>query len=173
MKLRQPPVLEGPDLRSFVALIDIRPGCWVWLGKKDSGGYGRFENWLAHRLAYASFVGPVAAGMFVCHHCDNPSCVSPAHLFLGTAQDNSADASIKGRFYRRPAVDALPSVPGVGPTAPDRIARVRELRAEGYTQRQIGAIVGLDHSTVSRLLRTRRFVELSAVTRDDRPAVAL
>ena len=77
-------------------------GCWTWLGAKNNQGYGnfnvggKFER--AHRIAYCLSIGEVPAGLFVLHHCDNPSCVNPKHLFLGTQKDNMQDCLKKGRF---------------------------------------------------------------------------
>lgn len=78
--------------------------CWRWTGSTDAKGYGRVfhdgKYRAAHRIAFALAYGPIPAGMFVCHRCDNPRCVNPNHLFLGTIQDNTADMVTKGRHAR-------------------------------------------------------------------------
>lgn len=72
-------------------------GCWLWLGAGDENGYGRFRRIRAHRYAYLKFIGEIPAGKFVCHKCDNPACVNPAHLWLGENRDNLEDMTKKGR----------------------------------------------------------------------------
>ena len=76
-------------------------GCWNWTGFIDRDGYGTY--WWegrpqgAHRLSYIFTHGSISPGQCVCHHCDNPPCVNPDHLWLGTHQDNIADKISKGR----------------------------------------------------------------------------
>ena len=77
--------------------------CWGWYGRSQRG-YGRFRfgglTQRTHRLAWAFAHGPVPEGMCVCHHCDNPRCCNPKHLFIGTSADNNADKVAKGRQSR-------------------------------------------------------------------------
>lgn len=76
--------------------------CWEWLGTVDKRGYGRVymneRGLFAHRVAYAIHYGGCPR-LLVCHHCDNPKCVRPSHLFLGTHKDNAQDCSAKGRHH--------------------------------------------------------------------------
>lgn len=85
---------------SWAVLTD---DCWNWTGGKDPDGYGIFrvngKSRRAHRVAWGQIYGKIPRGLRVLHHCDNPSCINPEHLFLGTDQDNVLDAFSKGRRF--------------------------------------------------------------------------
>lgn len=76
-------------------------GCLVWIRGKTTDGYGSVcingKMDKTHRVAWTLAYGPIPSGMCVCHHCDNPPCCEPTHLFLGTHSDNMRDRQIKGR----------------------------------------------------------------------------
>lgn len=80
--------------------------CWPWIAAKYRKGYGHLNDLgrtkAAHRVAWELTNGAIPDGMFVCHHCDNPSCCNPAHLFLGSAKDNTLDMIRKGRHRTGP-----------------------------------------------------------------------
>jgi len=91
-------------LRRFHSRVDRSAGpdaCWPWTAYRDKDGYGLIRtpkrNERTHRMAYRIHTGSNPGKMLVCHSCDNPPCCNPAHLWLGTNQDNTADRHAKGR----------------------------------------------------------------------------
>ncbi len=97
-----------PIAERFWEKVDKSGACWLWTAATAGFGYGKFvvkkgqAPQSAHRLAYAWEVGPIPAGAQVLHRCDEPRCVNPAHLFLGTQRDNMLDMRAKGRWEYKP-----------------------------------------------------------------------
>ncbi len=134
-------------------------GCWLWTAQCQSNGYGRFaagreadgsyQSVYAHRFAYERFVGPIPESMFVCHTCDMPSCVNPAHLFLGTPAANMADKVKKGRQHR----------PRGRNNTQAKISEdeALQIRASSELQRVIAKRFGISQSQVSNIKRGQRW----------------
>ena len=97
-------IYSKSDKKRFWDKVDKSGDCWEWKGAKNPDGYGRFRLRSrlvqAHRFVYSLAYGNIPRGLCVCHHCDNPGCVNPNHLFLGTLVDNQRDSIAKERCSR-------------------------------------------------------------------------
>ena len=123
--------------------------CWAWGGYITPGGYGR-TCWgeSAHRRAYELSVGAIPEGMLVCHHCDNPVCVNPSHLFVGTPADNMADKARKGRGQTRGELNRHARL------TVEQVREIRRLYAlGGISQTALAYQFGIRQSALSALIR--------------------
>lgn len=160
-----------PIMDRFMEKVTIpkcKTHCWKWMGKKDRKGYGLMYAYRdngksfstgAHRLAWSLFRGPIPNGKIVCHHCDVPDCVNPAHLFLGTFKDNVDDMDRKGR--RKPG-----GAPGeLNAQCKINTDVVKNIRADyesgKYSQEQIAGFYGLGQTHVSRIIRGESWKHIS------------
>lgn len=149
----------------FWSRVDKGIDCWVWTAKsRNSGGYGSFrykgKQRSTHRIAYELTFGPIPAGMCVLHRCDNPPCCNPAHLFLGTVADNSADMVSKGRQATGVSVSRRDmSTARRGSKHPDAKlteASVREIRQRhesGESYYKLAERYGVQFGTIGKIVR--------------------
>jgi hypothetical protein len=170
--------MKPNDERAFWSKVDRRQPdeCWPWRAGRFEYGYGHFKmngkDWHSHRLAYELSSGEIPAGIFVCHHCDNPPCCNPKHLFLGTPEDNVRDMIDKGRRRfgsfetSRRVINGRESWSKPNSRMPHgerhynarlTLEQVAELRAAyatgGVRQVDLAARYGVDQTHVSRIVR--------------------
>lgn len=130
-------------------------GCHYWLGSVGSEGYGRFylhngRQVGAHRASYMAFIGDIPDGLFVCHQCDNPICVNPAHLFLGTPADNVADMISKGR-------NKFPSIHFKAKLTEDQ---VMEIRQSTLSRKELSAKYSISQGSLSQLINRKSWTHI-------------
>lgn len=141
---RESAVVDGIG-RRFWGKVDVTPGCWLWTSCKTTSGYGRFKlrdgtMVRAHRYAWMLCGGEDPGPLFVCHRCDVRHCVNPAHLFLGTTEDNMADMVSKGRS---PSGPRKPRGPSPRKLTVDVVRAMRALRSSRMTYAAIGTRFGV------------------------------
>ena len=135
---------------AFWTKIQITKDCWSWIGSRNSWGYGTLrlnrEYLRAHRVMWEFINGEIPNGLFVCHRCDNPPCVNPAHLFLGTNRENMQDAKAKGRTTqgeRHPCAVLTER----------KVRRIRALANDGVGPTKIGEMFGIQMKNASLIIR--------------------
>lgn len=150
---------RGPKLKPiegrFWSKVKKSDGCWMWLGSKDSTGYGRIgaggrqrSSLLAHRVSWQVNLGEIPEGKCVLHRCDNPSCVNPAHLFLGSNRDNSQDALAKGRLGTNKLTDR-------------KVVNIRRRAAEGERHAKLAEDYGVSAVTIFNVVTRRTWKHIA------------
>lgn len=140
---------DHPDVW-FWPKVTRGDGCWVWTGGREKNGYGRTgrkkgKTRGAHRVSWELAHGPIASGLYVLHRCDNPPCVRPSHLFLGTQAENRLDCVKKGRQPRgaRQAMAKLTEI---------AVAEIRQKFASGESKTALAATYGVTRQNVHFIL---------------------
>lgn len=144
----------------FWQFVEKSDDCWLWTGHHQRQGYGTIrvnERYvMAHRFSYELHYGPIPDEMCVCHNCpggDNPGCVNPAHLWLGTYADNSADMARKGRSV-------------VGSRSPNTrlteyaVKEIRRRHANGASAAALGREFGVGKSTAHRIVHRKSWTHI-------------
>ena len=148
--------LKDPPEKRFWARVTIPDNpelCWEWVGGKTGSGYGammiNYEFISVHRYSYELHFGGIPEGRFVCHTCDNPSCVNPKHLFLGTPKDNMEDMTNKGRQVTGRWNSYSGEDHPMSKLTWDEVDEMRELYSSGsYTQVALADKFGVTHTSV-------------------------
>lgn len=132
--------------RLLAKVEKVESGCWMFRGNLDKNGYGVIwvdrKKAFAHRMAFSVFCEPIQKGDVICHKCDVPACINPAHLFKGTRLDNNRDKVAKGRQFRG----------GTHPRSKlteDDVGRILSMRH--MTGKAVAGIFGVNQSTIARI----------------------
>jgi hypothetical protein len=172
-------MVHSGDIIRFWRKVNIstRNECWIWNAARNRRGYGRFgfngKNWLAARFAYLISNKELPFGMCVLHRCDNPPCVNPRHLWIGTRADNNRDCAEKGRV----SLVGAEHVKHLRRIHPERFARgeragaaklsavnIKEIRDRyshgGVLQRELGEEYGVNQVTISAIVRSKSWRHL-------------
>lgn len=152
-------------------------GCHLWLGAKHPDGYGlihfgsriRKRLLLAHRVAWELSNGQVPSDMCVLHKCDNPPCVNPEHLFLGTRRDNNIDRDMKGRTRHatgdrcgsrmHPERVARGSKVNTSKLTAEQVLEIRR-RYPAETKSQLGRVFGVHHNSIAKIIKRENWAWL-------------
>lgn len=142
--------------RSYIP--EPNSGCWLWLGSPcGSNGYGRIKrgdgNVMAHRASWELSNGKIPDGLLVLHRCDNPSCVNPGHLFIGTQLDNEADKVSKGRQARGEKLNHQRARGERNGNSKLTEADVALIRQSPMPQRFLAASYGVTQALISKIKR--------------------
>lgn len=134
-------------------------GCWTWTGATNADGYGWLwwegRNHLAHRISWELTYGEIPENLCVLHHCDNPPCVHPHHLWLGTRQENNQDKTRKGRAQRLKGERN-----GRAKLTKELVLKLREMHKEGWSSTELADKFGIPKSTTHHAISGRTWSHL-------------
>lgn len=148
---------SAEEQKRFWSKVEKTDGCWIWRACLNNMGYGQVRArgiaHLAHRVSWELANGSIPDGLLVLHRCDNPPCVNPKHLSLGTARDNSDDRETKGRG-RPPRGERCAR-------AVLTIEKVRAIRARAAEDRGVlAAEFGVGRRTINQIIARVRWAHV-------------
>lgn len=156
------PGKHAPPAERFWRHVRTSDACWEWIASCDDGGYGRFKEVSgaspvkAHRFSWVLHFGEIPYDLDVLHHCDNPRCVRPDHLFIGTPLNNTRDMIRKGRARYAGGWGASP--PLNSKLTDEQVRKIRaDHAASKVSHRELGRRYGVDHSNITRLLNGKSY----------------
>lgn len=151
------PAAAGPE--QFWARVEKTEGCWLFRGAHDPMGYGYVRRTAiaphmlkAHRYSWMLLKGEIPDGLCVLHRCDNPPCVNPDHLFLGTINDNNQDKKNKGRASRVSRNAGEKQWSAI--LTDDLVRHIRAQHAAGVKQAVIGRALNISSKTIWYAIRS-------------------
>lgn len=153
-----PKGIEQPLEERFWQFVEkSKTGCWYWLGSTNAHGYGQIkENGTtqrAHRLSWQIHFGSIPEGMLVCHSCDVRRCVAPAHLFLGSVQDNMSDMTNKGRRSAQRGEEAHKAK-----LTQEQANEIRRRHTdEQLSSRKLAKIYGIHFTNILRIIQGKSY----------------
>lgn len=151
----------------FWSKVQKSDDCWEWTAYKDSWGYGIFgykgKTVRAHRHSYLAYFGPYNNELLVCHSCDNPACVRPDHLFLGTNQDNAQDAVQKNRTAYGPRNHKTK-------LTEKEVLDIVNLWRQGVPRKIISQRFNIDASVVTRIMSGQCWRRLTGIVTGEQSA---
>lgn len=145
--------LDNIILNRFWAKVDKTSNCWNWIAATDKDGYGVFNDSKrkyvkAHRFSYEIVNGEIPKGNLICHHCDNPACVNPKHLYLGTYKTNAQDMARRGRMKKQNGTDNHMAVLDW-----KSVNQIRKMWKSGeYTQKEIAIRFGVSRGCITGII---------------------
>jgi hypothetical protein len=159
--------VPGPKAKPFAERfwpkVNKTKTCWLWTAGTMGAGYGSFavarsKSDYAHRVSWNMAYGEIPTGMKVLHECDNPACVRPSHLFLGTSKDNTQDAVAKGRL-------AKGERHGRAKLSEREAIEILRMVFSGHLHKHVAARFGLSRQHVSDIAGGRKWKHLGEIAR--------
>lgn len=142
------------DKRTFLAKVNQTETCWIWEGCKNKNGYGltqtnyakKLKTQYCHRVSYFLFKGEFDKQLDVLHNCDNPSCVNPEHLHLGTQTDNNKERDNRGRHKALKGADN-----GNSKFTKEEVDEIKKYRETGMYYKDIAILFNCNRRTIEKL----------------------
>lgn len=168
MRLR----IDNNFISRFESKFVKKSGCWIWEASLNNKGYGQFSikrsvNKLAHRISYQIYIGDIPKGLCVLHKCDNPKCVNPDHLFLGTKKDNMIDKENKNRGNHEKASKTMirkghnrGEKQWMCKLTNNDIIEIRKLHSKGLTHEEIASKYPVERRQIGKIINKESWKHL-------------